>query len=169
MTQTKGILFLGTPHRGSSFTQLGSVAAWLLRPLGSNRSILDEIQYDLLNLQDLHEQFTGTIGDNLRVCNFFEERPTRLVDLGFVQWSKFVSAKRIRPISSTYSNDSALRSSLLSTSAHLIACKTWVWRWIIPGPSDPRPRGRNGRRMALFLFAHGYLEPLRGSVAPAHM
>lgn len=147
MTQTKGILFLGTPHRGSSFTQLGSVAAWLLRPLGSNRSILDEIQYDLLNLQDLHEQFTGTIGDNLRVCNFFEERPTRLVDLGFVQWSKFVSAKRIRPISSTYSNDSAWRNSLLSTSAHLIACKTWVWRWIIPG-STSLGHGRPSMRLS---------------------
>lgn len=67
------------------------MAAWLLGPLGSNRSILDELVYDSLNLQDLQEQYMVTMGDGLRVYNFFEERRTPLINVGFMHWSKFVS------------------------------------------------------------------------------
>ncbi|KIY04017.1 uncharacterized protein Z520_00709 [Fonsecaea multimorphosa CBS 102226] len=90
VSRTRGIVFLGTPHRGSSFTSLGSWIAWFLRPLGSNALLLDEITYDSLHLQDLHEQFTQVIEDHVQVYNFFEERPTCLVDVGIFQWSKFV-------------------------------------------------------------------------------
>ena len=71
---TKAVLFLGTPHRGSSFTRWGGIAAQILRPLGSNPSILKEIEYDSLSLHDLDEDFAGLLTGDMRVVNFFEER-----------------------------------------------------------------------------------------------
>lgn len=67
------------------------MVAWLLKPLGSNKSILDEIVYDSLNLQDLHEQFIVTMGHGLRVYNFFEERKFLLFKVFGMQWLEFVS------------------------------------------------------------------------------
>jgi hypothetical protein len=66
------------------------VAASILGPLGSNDSILQEIKYDSLSLQELHEEFTNMMGVGLTVYNFFEERPTCLVKLGFLRWSRMV-------------------------------------------------------------------------------
>ncbi|KAF2133614.1 TPR-like protein [Dothidotthia symphoricarpi CBS 119687] len=87
---TKGILFLGTPHRGSCFSIWGSVAARWLQPLGSNPLLLEEVHFDALPLHDLHRQFVNKTRhrDNLRVINFYEERPTQLLKLWFYQWSE---------------------------------------------------------------------------------
>ncbi|OQV09646.1 Tetratricopeptide repeat-containing protein [Cladophialophora immunda] len=81
VNRTRGIVFLGTPHRGSNFTLLGSWIAWSLRPLGSNQTLLDEITYD-------------------SIYNFFEERPTYLVDIRLFQLSKFC----VKEQSATYSD-----------------------------------------------------------------
>src|SRR4051812_20511060 len=91
--RTKGIAFLGTPHRGSTFARLGSILALVLRPLRSNEYILEEIRYDSLQLQDLHEQFTDAMGLDIEVYNFFEERATCLVKLGICLWSELVSLR----------------------------------------------------------------------------
>jgi len=72
---------------------MGSVIARLLGPVGSNRSILNEIEYDSLNLLDLHEQFVVNMEEGLRVYNFFEKRETCLVQMGSLKWTKFVSVK----------------------------------------------------------------------------
>lgn len=88
---TKAILFLGTPHRGSSFTLLGRLAAQALRPLGSNPSLLAEVEYDSTFLLDLHESFLDVVHDKLHVVNFFEERPTHILQFWFYQWREFVS------------------------------------------------------------------------------
>lgn len=88
---TRGILFLGTPHRGSSFSDWGSIFARALLPLGSNPSLLQEVAYDSLPLFELHKSFEGCRSENLQVVNFFEQRKVRLLKLWFVQWEKFVS------------------------------------------------------------------------------
>ncbi|KEZ46825.1 hypothetical protein SAPIO_CDS0134 [Scedosporium apiospermum] len=72
---TKAILFLGTPHRGSSFGWWGWLKAKILVPKGSNPLILANLGYDSLPLLDLHRDFEGAVPDSLRVINFFEQRP----------------------------------------------------------------------------------------------
>ncbi|KNG46426.1 alpha beta-hydrolase [Stemphylium lycopersici] len=86
---TRGVVFLGTPHRGSSFSTYGSLAAQVLQPLGSNPLLLQEVAYDTPRLQDLHEEFERARGEQLHVVNFFEQRKTRLFKLWFWQWEEF--------------------------------------------------------------------------------
>jgi hypothetical protein len=89
---TKAICFLGTPHRGSSFTRLGYLAALFLRPLGSNPSLITEVEYDSESLLNLQEKFENTLPDDLRVVNFYEQRPTRILSFWFLSWEEFVSS-----------------------------------------------------------------------------
>jgi hypothetical protein len=86
----KAIIFLGTPHRGSSFTLPGKLVAGLLRPLGSNPSILAEVDYDSAFLLDLHSHFVRVVHDDLRVVNFFEQRPTDVLRFWLLRWREFV-------------------------------------------------------------------------------
>ncbi|KAK3937341.1 putative kinesin light chain [Diplogelasinospora grovesii] len=85
--RTKGILFLGTPHRGSSFSTWGRGVAQALLPLGSNPSLLAEL-----------EAFVAIDREDLRVFNFYEQRPTRIFRLWFLQWEKLC----VREPSATY-------------------------------------------------------------------
>ena len=94
MEQTRAILFLGTPHRGSSFGPWGWILAYALQPLGSNPSILANLEYDAISLRDLHEQFIASVRDDLQVVNFYEQRPIRLLKLWLFQWQGFVSNPR---------------------------------------------------------------------------
>ncbi|KAM0362811.1 hypothetical protein ACHAPK_011498 [Fusarium culmorum] len=96
--QTRAILFLGTPHRGSSFSAWGWLAAhalWLLKP---NLDILGSLEYDSTSLLDLHRAFTGTTRDTWRVYNFFEQRPTQIFRLWLIQWQQLC----VREPSATY-------------------------------------------------------------------
>ncbi|KAK4667919.1 LOW QUALITY PROTEIN: uncharacterized protein QC764_0111100 [Podospora pseudoanserina] len=83
------IIFLGTPHRGTSFGLWGWLAAKGLQPLGSNPSILADLEYDSFSLHDLHKDFMAVAPDDLRVFNFFEKRPTRILRLWFVRLERF--------------------------------------------------------------------------------
>ncbi|RDW58624.1 hypothetical protein BP6252_13100 [Coleophoma cylindrospora] len=91
---TKAICFLGTPHRGSSFTRLGRLAALVLRPLGSNPSLLTEVEYDSESLLDLQGTFETTLPVDLRVVNFYEQRPTRILVFWFLSWKEFCVKKQ---------------------------------------------------------------------------
>ncbi|RFN43622.1 protein serac1 [Fusarium flagelliforme] len=96
--QTRAILFLGTPHRGSSFGTWGWLAAyafWLLKP---NLDILGSLEYDSTSLLDLHRAFTGTTRDTWRIYNFFEQRPTQIFRLWLIQWQQLC----VREPSATY-------------------------------------------------------------------
>ena len=88
---TKAILFLGTPHRGSSFSTWGWLLAQSLYLLGSNPVILANLEYDSTSLLDLHRAFVRKPRQNLQVFNFFEKRPTPVFRVGFIQWARFVS------------------------------------------------------------------------------
>ncbi|KAF1922859.1 uncharacterized protein M421DRAFT_338260 [Didymella exigua CBS 183.55] len=96
---TRGVVFLGTPHRGSSFSTWGSLAARALGPLGSNPSLLQEVEYDALPLLELHEEFESARSEKLQVVNFFEQRKMRLVKVWFFRWDEFC----VREQSATYS------------------------------------------------------------------
>ncbi|KXX72981.1 Protein SERAC1, partial [Madurella mycetomatis] len=95
---TKAILFLGAPHRGTSFGPWGWLAAQALQPLGSNPLLLANLEYDSISLHDLHKDFIAVAPDDLRVFNFFEKRPTQILRLWFVQWQRFC----VREQSATY-------------------------------------------------------------------
>ncbi|KAJ5512053.1 hypothetical protein N7463_001605 [Penicillium fimorum] len=86
---TKAIVFLGTPHRGSSFSSWGRRIAGLLGLVGSNPSILAEIEYDSTMLLDLHTGFEASIGAETQIINVFEQRPTLLFSLWFFRWREF--------------------------------------------------------------------------------
>ncbi|KAH7130102.1 hypothetical protein B0J11DRAFT_244108 [Dendryphion nanum] len=84
---TKGVFFLGTPHRGSDFSSWGGLAARLLQPLGSNQALLEEVTFDSRPLRKLHKDFVNKL-ESTTVVNFYEERPTLLCKVWFYRWSK---------------------------------------------------------------------------------
>ncbi|KAL9026743.1 MAG: hypothetical protein Q9196_004638 [Gyalolechia fulgens] len=96
---TRTVFFLGTPHRGSSFSIWGSIVARALQPLGSNPSLLQEVAYDSLPLQDLHREFENATRDKLRVINFYEQRKTQVLKVWFIQWEEWCVPEQ----SATYS------------------------------------------------------------------
>ncbi|KAL5000887.1 hypothetical protein BDV10DRAFT_199813 [Aspergillus recurvatus] len=89
ITHTKAILFLGTPHRGSNFSRWGKTVAGLLSPLSSNSSILGELTYDSLSLQDLHDNFTKAVKNVQSITNFYEQRKSRILKVWWFQWEEF--------------------------------------------------------------------------------
>ncbi|KAF7502924.1 hypothetical protein GJ744_004800 [Endocarpon pusillum] len=96
--QTRHLVFVGHSYRGLVIKR-GSIAARALQPLGSNPSLLQEVAYDSLPLQDLHEEFENAIRDKLRVINFYEQRKTRVLKVWFIQWEEWC----VREQSATYS------------------------------------------------------------------
>jgi hypothetical protein len=88
---TKAIIFLGTPHRESDFTRRGHFTAKALRIVGSNPFVFESIQYDTLPLRNLHTEFIGASGQSLGIVNFFEERPAKFFQFGFLILEDFVS------------------------------------------------------------------------------
>ncbi|MCJ1307315.1 hypothetical protein MMC25_000961 [Agyrium rufum] len=91
---TKAICFLGTPHRGSSFTRFGRLVALVLQPLGSNPSLLTEVEYDSEYLLNLQGTFETALPVDLRVVNFYEQRPTRILSFWFLSWEEFCVKKQ---------------------------------------------------------------------------
>ncbi|CAG8376302.1 unnamed protein product [Penicillium salamii] len=87
--RTKAILFLGAPHRGSTYGLIGWITAIILRPVGSNHMILGQMNYDAQELSDLHENFIASTQDDLKVINFYEQRPQH----DWVFWQAFTVAE----------------------------------------------------------------------------
>ncbi|GMF76432.1 unnamed protein product [Aspergillus oryzae] len=92
-TYTKAILFLGTPHRGSSFSKWGRIAARALWLIGSSPSMLAEVEYDSTFLLDLHTSFEAAVGDRVQVFNIFEQRPTLILSCVHEQSAKYGGVK----------------------------------------------------------------------------
>lgn len=93
--QTRGILFLGTPHRGSAFSWTGWLMALALRPLGSNPLLLAEIEHRSKALLDLDRHFQSmlnTLSNKVKVFHFFERRPTPIARLWLYQWNEYVGS-----------------------------------------------------------------------------
>lgn len=79
---TKGIIFMGTPHRGSWMADWAKIPAWTLGVVKStNKSLLKVLETDDKYLQSVQDRFWSMIreqqnaGRNLEVTCFFEELP----------------------------------------------------------------------------------------------
>ncbi|KAI9737303.1 MAG: hypothetical protein M1818_005836 [Claussenomyces sp. TS43310] len=83
-SHTDGIIFFGTPHRGSSLTWLGQVAALVFSPWESDAQILGSIAPLSMEIRRRHERFMNTLKQRLQdkdqtpieVRNFWEEQKT---------------------------------------------------------------------------------------------
>lgn len=76
---TRGIIFLGTPHRGSPFAELAQMPVSVLGLFkSSNKALLDVLGTSSELLEDINNGFFEMVHDRpqIRVQCFFEELPT---------------------------------------------------------------------------------------------
>ena len=65
-----GILFLGTPHQGSSAAEYGM---WLARALGNDTALLETLKRNSPTLQEVARDFEDSY-NNMDVICFYEKR-----------------------------------------------------------------------------------------------
>ncbi|RDW63420.1 hypothetical protein BP6252_10965 [Coleophoma cylindrospora] len=74
---TAGVIFLGTPHKGSNISAIGSLVARLASPvLGSSDMLIKSLGYHSSDLYDRHEIFLKSYLDHIKLCCYFEQIPT---------------------------------------------------------------------------------------------
>ncbi|KAK1774776.1 hypothetical protein QBC45DRAFT_424049 [Copromyces sp. CBS 386.78] len=80
---TRGVIFMGTPHRGSWLAGLAEIPVSMLRLfMSSNKTLLDVLGTSSEFLDDINNGFFGMVRDRthgnnqIRVQCFFEEMPT---------------------------------------------------------------------------------------------
>ena len=72
-----GIVFLGTPHQGSSASAIGSLLAWLTTPFfGSNKMLLRSLQWHTAELANLQQAFLESFPKGSLVFSLYETLPT---------------------------------------------------------------------------------------------
>ena len=85
INDTSGIIFLGTPHQGSSVSIAAAVLAFVTGFLGSDTTLLMSLRRDEPQLSDLADRFGECIAEkkrrhqNIEIINFFETMPTYLL------------------------------------------------------------------------------------------
>jgi hypothetical protein len=87
-----GIVFLGTPHQGSSASSIGSFLAWLTaRFFGSNMMLLKSLQWHASELSNLHQAFLESFPKGTLVFSFYETLPTLVssISIGLVSFHYF--------------------------------------------------------------------------------
>ncbi|RMZ89045.1 hypothetical protein DV736_g3719, partial [Chaetothyriales sp. CBS 134916] len=84
-SQIKGVLFLGTPHRGTPFTRFGIIAASFLTPLDADVEIMRPLMPDSVYLDDLEKKFIEHFHSTRRIY-YFERHKMRRYILGFLPW-----------------------------------------------------------------------------------
>ena len=83
---TYGVVFLGTPHRGSSQAGMGILAANICKAMlqNTNTSILRSLEQDSETLERIREAFERTITrEKVKVYSFVEEIP--MAGIGMVR------------------------------------------------------------------------------------
>ncbi|KAF6822496.1 hypothetical protein CPLU01_11994 [Colletotrichum plurivorum] len=75
MEDTRGIIFLGTPHQGSSLSIAASILGKLTALLGSNTALLLTLQSNHNQLSDLEDEFRRVATDK-QITSFYETKPT---------------------------------------------------------------------------------------------
>ncbi|RGP70230.1 hypothetical protein FSPOR_4130 [Fusarium sporotrichioides] len=81
LQDTCGIIFLGTPHQGSSISLLGSIVSFLTKPLGSDTTLVMSLTVNNAGLSDLRRKFEDTLKKQLRrphIVSFYETKATFL-------------------------------------------------------------------------------------------
>lgn len=72
-----GLVFLGTPFRGSKWQPLAEALAFLMRPVGSHRGITGELAFNEPALDDILHRFCGVCNRlSIDVACFCELRQT---------------------------------------------------------------------------------------------
>lgn len=89
LQKTKAVFFLGTPHFGCRWSNIGFFFAKLLQIFDANPAILLELELNSPRLRDLHENFANLSANDVRVVNFFEQRKSRVVRP--LPWTELVS------------------------------------------------------------------------------
>ena len=78
---TSGILFFGTPHRGSSSADLGLILTKVLRVaagvLPVNQDLLRQVQLDSRALNEMNQGFSHVAGEPLLIGSFYETQATK--------------------------------------------------------------------------------------------
>lgn len=82
-SRIKGMLFLGTPHRGTPFTRFGIIAASFLTPLDADVEIMRPLMSDSVDLDDLEKKFSRHFHSTRRIY-YFETHKMRRYVLGFL-------------------------------------------------------------------------------------
>ncbi|KAK1634576.1 hypothetical protein BDP81DRAFT_462415 [Colletotrichum phormii] len=75
LADTCGIIFLGTPHQGSSLSAAGALLSKLTGFLGSNTTLLIALQSNQTQPSDLEAKFRRVAADK-QIKSFFETKPT---------------------------------------------------------------------------------------------
>ncbi|PTD02227.1 hypothetical protein FCULG_00012144 [Fusarium culmorum] len=81
LQDTCGIIFLGTPHQGSSLPWLGSIVTFLTKPLGSDTTLVMSLTGDNSELSNLGQRFEETLKTIARrphIVSFYETKVTFL-------------------------------------------------------------------------------------------
>lgn len=58
--------------------------------MGSNPALLANLEYDSVELLDLHKSFVASARNDLKVFNFYEERPVSIMTTLFFEWKAIV-------------------------------------------------------------------------------
>ena len=75
---TVGVLFLGTPHRGSNSASLGKIASRIALTMRPNLRLLQGLERNSETLERVGDGFSQTVlKHNIRLCCFREELATR--------------------------------------------------------------------------------------------
>lgn len=74
-----GIMFLGTPHKGSDLASLGRIVGTIINSLtitkpAVKRDLLDQLKYDARELHDLSLSVRNRLQD-MTVVTFYETKP----------------------------------------------------------------------------------------------
>ena len=75
--RTNGVIFLGTPHRGSPFAAVGALVSLFSYWRGARAQLLEYLSSDAQQIQRIHESFLAAY-DSIYLASFFEELPVRL-------------------------------------------------------------------------------------------
>jgi protein SERAC1 len=88
---TIGVIFMGTPHRGSAKASYGDVAASIARLAfhQPNKPLLQTLKIDSHLLEKQRDNFT-TVSNDLAIVCIREELPT---GVGLVRWHSFLSQR----------------------------------------------------------------------------
>ncbi|KAK1637273.1 peptidase C14 [Colletotrichum phormii] len=80
LADTCGIIFLGTPHQGSSLSAAGALLSKLTGFLGSNTALLLSLRGNHNRLSDLEDRFRYVLS-NEKIASFYETKPTYYLGL----------------------------------------------------------------------------------------
>ena len=99
---TTGVVFLGTPHRGSSSASLDSTLSKILRIVPDadrvNQDLFREIRRNL-SVHELNQHFIHVAAGSLLIGSFYETKPTKHVGIVVERSSTILNFKSERCIS----------------------------------------------------------------------